>query len=493
MDDSYQPTATHTSPQANIDIGPSKLQSRRFLFTLITATGIGVFMGALDGSIVNVSLEPMAEAFQVSQSAIQWVILSYLIIMASFTAIAGKIGDKYSNKLIFQIGMLIFTIGSFLSSISPNLGVLLVSRIIQAIGATGLTANGIAIITRFTNSKNRGTAIGWNSIFVASALTVGPVLGGILTYRFGWASIFVLNIPIGIIGLLWVQKAIPPTPPRDTGKHIDITGAILFGSALILQIGGVSIVNSQNFISSVIIAIIAIIVGLIILVIFYFLSKRKSDPVIDITLFNDKTFVVGVATALLVYGVMEMIIFQLPFLVIYIYNFSVEEAGFVLLGIPLAMALVGPIAGRLSDKYDPKYITTFATMGLILTMIGFIVTTSDNFNWFVTIPLTFCLGAAVAFFSSPNGNSIMSAVPKNRLGVAGGFIGIARTFGFSAGLAISTMVMVLVQPIFMDMYGGGTYSAVNYIPTYQIMVFIGVLLAILSLFITYQRPKMVRL
>lgn len=493
MEDSYQKPQNFSSLEQQIDPNAPNLQSERFLFILITATGIGVFMGALDGSIVNVSLPAMQSSFQVSQGLIAWVALIYLIIMAGFTAIAGKIGDRYSNKVVFQFGMLIFTIGSLMSSFSFTLPILIISRLVQAIGATGLTANGIAIITRFTTSKNRGTAIGWNSIFVAMALTLGPILGGILTANFGWQSIFIINIPIGIIGLIYVQYAIPPTPPKDKGKQIDLIGAILLGSAIMLLIGGPSLISIDNNPTdfTIILSTFSLVLGLILLAIFYVTSKRKEEPVIDITLFRDRTFVVGIVSAALVYGVMEFIIFQLPFLLATVNEFSEEKIGFVLLGIPLAMALFGPIAGRLSDRYDPKYITAIASLGLVLTMTAFALTTSANFNGFVTIPLTFCLGASVALFSSPNGNSIMSSVPKNRLGVVGGFIGIARTFGFSMGIAISAMIMVVFQPIFMNMFGNGSISN-YYIPNYQIMAFFGAIFAVFALLITYRRPKIVR-
>ncbi len=498
MEDSYQ--SSDQSPLFKVkEQLPDDMFSSKFLFILITATGIGVFMGALDGSIINVSLQPMGAFFKVSQGVISWVAIIYLIIMTSFTAIAGKIGDKYSNKLVFQVGMLIFTIGSLMSSLSTTFSILIISRIIQAIGSTGLTANGIAIITRFTTSKNRGTAIGWNSIFVAMALTLGPILGGILTSRFGWQTIFMINIPIGIIGLIYVQFAIPPTPPKDIGKKIDLIGSGLFGFGLILLIGGPSLISimsvpapTDTVIIYVIGAVISCLLGIIVLIIFYFTSKRKNDPIIDLSLFSDHTFVIGIITAALVYGVMEMIIFQLPFLVININNFSDEQAGFVLLGIPLAMALVGPISGRLSDKYDPKYLTTIGTGVLILAMIGFALVTNATFNWFLIIPLTFFLGASVAIFSSPNGNSIMSSVPKNRIGMVGGFIGIARTLGFSMGIAVSAMLMVLFQPFFIQLYGGSTTSASNYIPTYQTMVLFGALFAIICIFITYKTPKMIR-
>ena len=498
MEDSYgEPSKKAISQQS--DIKPEML-SDKFLFILITATGLGVFMGALDGSIVNVSLPSMEAFFNVDQGAISWVVLIYLIIMAGFTAIAGRIGDKYSNKLIFQIGMGIFTIGSFLSFISTTLPVLIFARIIQAAGATGLTANGIAIITRFTTSKNRGTAIGWNSIFVAMALTLGPVLGGVLTQFYGWQSVFIINIPIGIIGLFYVHFAIPPTPPKDKGRQIDILGALIFGLGIMLLVGGPSIIslinletfNLQEEYLYFLVALISVIVGVLVLIIFYITSKRKAEPIIDISLMHEKTFDVGIVTAILVYGVMQMITFQLPFLVIFVYGFSFDKAGLALLGIPLAMALVGPIAGRLSDKYDPKYITAFGTFALVLTMIGFALTTTSSFNWFVTIPLTFCLGASVAFFSSPNGNSIMSSVPKNRLGLVGGFIGIARTFGFSLGIAVSAMVMVIFQPLLINLFGGTAHSHAVYILAYQAMALFRSLFAILSLFITFKRPNIVR-
>ena len=183
-----------------------------------------------------------------------------------------------------------------------------------------------------------------------------------------------------------------------------------------------------------------------------------------------------------------MVLFQLPLLVQEVYDFTPDLAGLVLLGIPVAMALVGPLAGRSSDLYDPKYITPIAFAGLALTLLGFIVTTTSEFSWLITVPLTVCIGAMIALFSSPNGNSIMSSIPKNRLGVAGGFIGIARTFGFSLGISISTMLMKIFEVVYTNINGGTVSDSSNYISAYQSMLFIGLLFAVLGIFITYQRP-----
>ena len=151
------------------------------LITLISATGIGIFMGALDSSIVNISLKTIEDSFRVDQSSVQWVVLAYLLTIISLMTVSGNLGDRFSSKKVFQLGIGLFTVGSLLCGLSPTLEILVISRIFQAFGASGLFANGIAIITRFTDRKNRGLAIGFNSLIVSGALTVGPAVGGILT------------------------------------------------------------------------------------------------------------------------------------------------------------------------------------------------------------------------------------------------------------------------------------------------------------------------
>ncbi|MHA1926889.1 MAG: MFS transporter, partial [Candidatus Thorarchaeota archaeon] len=164
-------------------------------YKIVAATSFGVFLSALDASIVNVSLVTMTVSLGVEMAEIQWVVLAYLLIMTSFMPLMGKFGDRFGKTKVFQAGMLFFITGSLFCAFSPTLQFLIASRIFQAFGASMMSANGLALVTYYTTSQNRGRAIGLNSVVLAGALALGPVLGGILSQFFGWESIFLINLP----------------------------------------------------------------------------------------------------------------------------------------------------------------------------------------------------------------------------------------------------------------------------------------------------------
>ena len=219
-------------------------------YKIVAATSFGIFLSALDASIVNVSLFTMQESFGVPLVAIQWVIVAYLLIVTSAMPLMGKLGDRLGKTKIFQLGMLVFIAGSFLCAISNGLEMLVTARIFQALGASMLSANGLALVTYFTTPQNRGRAIGMNSIVLAVALGSGPVLGGILSQLYGWPSIFLVNLPIGIIGFLVVRYIVPDTDPVKETKF-DTIGAALFFSFLFLLIYYVTVSPTISFGESV--------------------------------------------------------------------------------------------------------------------------------------------------------------------------------------------------------------------------------------------------
>ncbi len=176
---------------------------------ILLAVAIGTFMGPLDSSVVNIALPSISSYFHASMATVEWVIMSYLLIISSLLLTYGRLGDLYGHKRIYLTGFIIFTFGSLLCGIVPTISLLIISRALQAIGAGMLMAMGPAIITETTPPKERGKALGTIAVAVSVALTTGPVIGGFLTSHLGWQSVFLINVPIGITGSLWAQKIIP--------------------------------------------------------------------------------------------------------------------------------------------------------------------------------------------------------------------------------------------------------------------------------------------
>jgi len=176
----------------------NELSARRRL-QILAAIAIGNFMAPLDSSVVNIALPAIRTFFQTSLGTVEWVVMSYLLVISSLILIYGRMGDLYGHKKIYLSGFAVFTIGSLLCGLAPNILALIIFRALQAIGAGMMMAMGPAIITNITPPQHRGKALGVMGMTVSIALTAGPVLGGFLTATFGWASIFFINIPIGIL------------------------------------------------------------------------------------------------------------------------------------------------------------------------------------------------------------------------------------------------------------------------------------------------------
>ncbi|OLS19661.1 MAG: putative transport protein HsrA [Candidatus Heimdallarchaeota archaeon LC_3] len=437
------------------------------LITLVSATGIGVFMGALDSSIVNISLKTIEDSFRVDQSSVQWVVLAYLLTIISLMTVSGNLGDRFSSKKVFQLGIGLFTLGSLLCGLSPTLEILVISRIFQAFGASGLFANGIAIITRFTDRKNRGLAIGFNSLIVSGALTVGPAVGGILTQFFGWQSIFFMNIPIGIVGFVWVQKVIPSTPPlnnypsNETSQYkIDILGIILLPVTLFALTAGFAVLNNKNTLEILPIAILLFLLSFIAFIVLIYVEKRAPNPNIDLSLFKNRRFTAGIISAILAFTGLQIILYQMPFFLQdrETMNLTQSETGLIIIAVPLVMAIAGPLAGRLSDKYDAKYLSTGGIIGIAMVLLVFTLVLSKSIDIFVLILLMLLFGLTIGFFSAPNGNSVMSASPRNKLGLAGGILALSRNIGFTLGIVVSTAVLTLFTRFFSNIYGTSLFN-----------------------------------
>ncbi len=447
------------------------------IWVLVSATGLGAFLASLDGTIVNLGLKTIQDDLGATQNQIQWVILSYLLTMIAFTTIAGDLGDRISNKLIFQIGMGIFTLASGLCFFAQSLLALILFRILQGIGATGLVANGMAIITRFTTQKRRGFAIGLNSLIIAVAVSLGPILGGVITQYLRWGWIFMINVPVGIAGLFWVQFIIPATPPiSNQRRKADILGSVLLAGFLFLLVFCFSVFASifedEPIFGNGITKILAGVffgVSILCLIGFIWWEKKTEHPIVDLKMFKNRRFMVGVFSSVLAYIGLCVIVYQLPLFVQIILGLTQLETGLIILGTPIAMAATAVISGYLADRYDAKYITTFGIGVMALSLIfGAVFTTDVVKNWVLAI-IAVIIGIALGSFIAPNNTSVMSAAPEDKLGVANSMISLSTNVGFSIGTALATAVFIYSQNFFQKRNGGLLTDATNYVPAMKVL------------------------
>ena len=409
-------------------------------------TTLGTLMASLDLNIIFIALPTIASELGASLFTMVWIIIGYSLVTASVLMNFGRLGDIFGRVKLYTLGFIIFTFGSGLCSVSQSGEQLVVFRIVQALGAAFIFSNSIAILTDSFPSNERGKALGINQIAIVLGSILGLVLGGFLTSYLGWRSIFWINIPIGIIGVLLSSKYLKELGSIKKEK-IDWLGNISFAGGLFLVLAGITL-WSFGIISNILIMFLFIFGGLSLIVIFVYIEKFISMeyPMFHFSLFKIKSFLGGNIAILLNSIARGDFIFLISlYLQGAFMNLSPVETGIYLTPVSVALAVFGPLSGWLSDKYDSRF---FSTLGLFITGIGFLFLTQLQIKAsFDELLLPFILlGAGMGIFASPNRASIMNSVPSNRRGISASTGTTLFYVGRSMSVGISFLIMTSILP-----------------------------------------------
>lgn len=328
--------------------------------------------------------------------------------------------------------------GSLFCGISSTLEMLLISRIIQATGASMTMATNYGIITENFPPEMRGRSLGVLGSFVSLGSIAGPGIGGVIIQKYTWHYIFLINIPIGIFAFVLGYFVFPKSKKKDIPLNLDYLGFILFDMFIISLFMGIFIGQVIGFtkLSIIILFIIAVcsFVG------FIFREKRAKNPLIDLTIFNNKSFSVGLTCAVLIFSSNLFMNTLLPFYLQDTLKLSSLMSGFILMCVPIAMVIVAPISGALSDKIGAKGLTFLGLFIVSVSQLLFILIGLKTTISYLVI-LTLLAGTGVALFQSPNNSIIMSSVEHNHLGIAGSINSLARNIGMVTGLSLSTTIL----------------------------------------------------
>ena len=328
--------------------------------------------------------------------------------------------------------------GSLFCGISSTLEMLLISRIIQATGASMTMATNYGIITENFPPEMRGRSLGVLGSFVSLGSIAGPGIGGVIIQKYTWHYIFLINIPIGIFAFVLGYFVFPKSKKKDIPLNLDYLGFILFDMFIISLFMGIFIGQVIGFtkLSIIILFIIAVcsFVG------FIFREKRAKNPLIDLTIFNNKSFSVGLTCAVLIFSSNLFMNTLLPFYLQDTLKLSSLMSGFILMCVPIAMVIVAPISGALSDKIGSEGLTFLGLFIVSVSQLLFILIGLKTTISYLVI-LTLLAGTGVALFQSPNNSIIMSSVEHNHLGIAGSINSLARNIGMVTGLSLSTTIL----------------------------------------------------
>jgi EmrB/QacA subfamily drug resistance transporter len=400
---------------------------------ILATTAIGGFMSVLDSSIVAMILPNLSRYFHTSLGAIEWVTMAYLLVISGLVLAWGRLGDIFGHKKIYLLGYIIFTIGSLLCGLASSVWVLIIFRMIQAIGAGMLMAVSPAIITAAVSSESRGKALSLSAVTMGVATIVGPVMGGFLTTAFGWRSVFMVNIPIGMIGLWLAQRNIP-TENKHTHQTFDFGGASLLVIALVAVLLPLSLVEKLGWANPWLWFSVGM--GLILMVGFAIFEKRVGDPLLDIKLFDNRLFSMSNIAAFFNFMAQFTIILLIPFYLQDLRGLSASQAGMFFLPMPIMIILIAPLSGSLSDRMDSRYMSSVGMAIMACGMWQLSNLKADSAYIFLILGLA-TIGLGSGLFQTPNNSAVMGSVLATKRGVASGVLATMRNMGMVLGVAIS--------------------------------------------------------
>ncbi len=402
---------------------------------ILANVSVGTFMATLDGSIANVGLPTIAVSLHVPLHVVQWVVSAYLLTICAMLPLVGNLADRFGRSRLYNIGFLIFSTGSALCGLSGSIGFLLGARVLQAIGASLLMANSQALVVTTFPLHQRGRAFGITGTMVSLGSLAGPAIGGVLIGYFGWPSIFWVNVPIGIFGFILGLFLLPKDSVKSQalGKF-DYTGSVLFILGIVLLLytvsnGDVWGWNSQS-------SVLGLVFAVIILLAFGFRERIAKHPIIDFSLYKNRLFASASVAAMLSFISLFTTTTMMPFYLEDVLHASPQVTGTAMMAYPVAMAIIAPLSGWLSDKIGPYVLTT---SGLGINALGFILLTLLGAQapvWLVALHLAI-FGIGQGMFQSPNNSSLMGTAPRAKAGLVGGLNALVRNIGMVLGIALS--------------------------------------------------------
>jgi EmrB/QacA subfamily drug resistance transporter len=411
-------------------------KDKSFKKSVLLVTTFAAFLAPFLSSAVNLALPAIGKDLHANAIELGWVISSYILSTAIFLMPFGRLGDIAGRKKVFSLGISLFTISTFLILFSHSILSLIILRIVQGLSSAMIFGTSLAIITSVYLPGERGRAMGINITATYLGLSCGPVIGGVLTQYLGWRSIFAFLVPFGIISLILIRRKIKTEWADAVGERFDWRGSLIYGIALASFMYGFSRLPSS-------LGWICIATGILMAVFFLIFENRISNPVFDIRLvLRNRVFAFSGIAALINYSATSAIGFFISLYLQYLKGLDARTAGLIMISQPIAMTLLSPIAGKLSDKRNPGSIASVG-MGIIalgLVLLCFITETTPDY--FIVI-LLLLLGVGFGLFSSPNSNAIMSSVEKRHLGIASGVVGTMRMVGQMMSMGIAMMLISL--------------------------------------------------
>jgi Arabinose efflux permease len=402
---------------------------------LLVAT-MASFLFPFMGSSVNVALPSIGRELSLDAVTLSWIATAYILASAALLIPFGRIADIHGRKRIFTYGIIIFTVSSLLSGLASSAVMLIFFRVLQGIGSAMIAGTGVAMLTSVYPADETGKALGINVAATYAGISLGPVLGGVLTQHLGWRSIFFINVPLGLVVIGVILWKLKWDWAEAKGEKFDFAGSTIYSLALVALVYGFTVLPAM-------LGVWLIVAGVIGLSAFVRWEMKTRSPVLDMNLFkNSRVFTFSNLAALINYSATFAVAFLMSLYLQYIKGFNPQSAGLILVTMPAVQAIFSPVAGRLSDRVEPRILASVGmaleTMGLIL----FVFLSGETSLQFAIVGLVL-VGLGIASFSSPNTNAVMSSAPKRAYGVASATLATMRQVGMVLSMGVAMLMFAL--------------------------------------------------
>ena len=413
-------------------------------------TALSVFVSPFMIAAVNIALPTMAKEFSMEAVVLSWVATGFLLASAAFLVPFGKLSDIFGRKKIFLMGMVLLAVSSFLGAVATSTVMLIICRILQGLSGAMTMGTAVAILTSVFPAAERGKAIGTNMAATYLGLAMGPFLGGVLTEHLGWRSIFYVSGALGLIVVILVIWKMKGEWAEARGEKFDVVGSIAFAISIVLVMYGFTVLlDSPLFtlgIGPVVVEIpgyALFLIGIIGLAFFVWWEARIPNPVFNVNLFRgNAAFVFSNTATLINYASAFAMSFLLSLYLQYTRDYTPQTAGLITVVSPIAMTIFAPLAGRTSDRIEPRLVASAGLVFTCIAMLVFVFLGNDAALWLVIVGLAL-YGIGTGLFSSPNTNAVMSSVDRGLYGVASGSVATMRSIGMMLSMGI-TMILFFV-------------------------------------------------
>jgi len=405
--------------------------------SILFITTISSFLTPFMGSAINIALPAIGEDLNMNTIMLGWVATSYLLAAAVFLLPFGRLADRNGRKNLFLYGIILFGIASLLSALAQDSNLLIAARLLNGIGGAMIYATALAILTSSFPKSERGKVLGINVASVYLGLSLGPTIGGYLTQVWGWQSIFYLTFLLSLVIIPIGLYHLPKDSKRTSGTSFDLNGSLIYGLGIAAIIYGFPLLPRLP-------GILFVSLGIAALFFFVYLEGKASDPLLDMGLFRkNMVFVFSNLAAFINYSATYALVFLLSLYLQQVSKYSPAEAGLILIAQPVMMTLLSPLAGKLSDRIEPRVV---ASAGMIITVIGLASLSflDSNSSIIFIVAMLMLLGFGFALFSSPNTNAVMSSVKPAEFGVASATLGTMRLTGQTMSMGITMLILALV-------------------------------------------------